>query len=139
MVTCGKSPIWMASRANNQETIMAYVDGYVLPVPSAKIDDYKRIARKAGKVWKEHGALAYVEAVAEDVKPGKRTSFPQAVKLKEDEVVVFAYVLFRSRAHRDKVKAKAMDDPRLAGMSPKDMPFDGKRMIWGGFQPFVQL
>ncbi|MEN5207139.1 DUF1428 domain-containing protein [Stenotrophomonas terrae] len=118
---------------------MAYVDGYVLPVPSARLDDYKRMARKAGKVWKEHGALAYVEAVAEDVKPGKRTSFPQAVKLKEDEVVVFAYVLFRSRAHRDKVNAKAMADPRLAGMSPKDMPFDGKRMFWGGFQPFVQL
>ena len=118
---------------------MAYVDGYVLPVPSAKLDAYKRMARKAGKVWKEHGALAYVEAVAEDVKPGKRTSFPQAVKLKEDEVVVFAYVLFRSRAHRDKVNAKAMADPRLAGMSPKDMPFDGKRMFWGGFQPFVQL
>ena len=139
MVTCGKSPIWMASRANNQETIMAYVDGYVLPVPSARIDDYKRIARKAGKVWKEHGALAYVEAVADDVKPGKRTSFPQAVKLKEDEVVVFAYVLFRSRAHRDKVNAKAMADPRLAGMGPQNMPFDGKRMFWGGFKPFVQL
>jgi len=129
----------MASRANNQETIMAYVDGYVLPVPSAKLDAYKRMARKAGKVWKEHGALAYVEAVADDVKPGKRTSFPQAVKLKEDELVVFAYVVFRSRAHRDKVNAKAMADPRLAGMSPKDMPFDGKRMFWGGFQPFVQL
>ncbi|AMJ58665.1 MULTISPECIES: DUF1428 domain-containing protein [Stenotrophomonas] len=118
---------------------MAYVDGYVLPVPSAKLDAYKRMARKAGKVWKEHGALAYVEAVADDVKPGKRTSFPQAVKLKEDELVVFAYVVFRSRAHRDKVNAKAMADPRLAGMSPKDMPFDGKRMFWGGFQPFVQL
>ena len=139
MATCGKSPIWMASRANNQETIMAYVDGYVLPVPSAKIDDYKRIARKAGKVWKEHGALAYVEAVAEDVKPGKRTSFPQAVKLKEDEVVVFAYVVFRSRAHRDKVNAKAMADPRLAGLNAQNMPFDGKRMFWGGFTPFVQL
>ena len=118
---------------------MAYVDGYVLPVPSARIDDYKRIARKAGKVWKEHGALAYVEAVAEDVKPGKRTSFPQAVKLKEDEVVVFAYVLFRSRAHRDKVNAKAMADPRLAGMGPQNMTIDGKRMFWGGFKPFVQL
>lgn len=118
---------------------MAYVDGYVLPVPSAKLDAYKRMARKAGKVWKEHGALAYVEAVADDVKPGKRTSFPQAVKLKEDELVVFAYVVFRSRAHRDKVNAKAMADPRLAGMSPKDMPFDGKRMFWGGFKSFVQL
>lgn len=118
---------------------MAYVDGYVLPVPSANVDDYKRIARKAGKIWKEHGALAYVEAVADDVKPGKRTSFPQAVKLKNDEVVVFAYVLFRSRAHRDKVNAKVMADPRLAGMGPQTMPFDVKRMFWGGFKSFVQL
>ena len=118
---------------------MAYVDGYVLPVPSAKIDDYKRIARKAGKVWKEHGALAYVEAVAEDVKPGKRTSFPQAVKLKEDEVVVFAYVVFRSRAHRDKVNRQVMADPRIASMGPDSMPFDGKRMFWGGFKPIVEM
>jgi uncharacterized protein YbaA (DUF1428 family) len=118
---------------------MAYVDGYVLPVPSAKLVDYRRLARKAGKVWKEHGALAYVEAVADDVKAGKRTSFPQAVKLKEGEVVVFAYVLYRSRAHRDKVNAKAMADPRLAGMNAQNMPFDGQRMFWGGFTPFVQL
>ncbi len=118
---------------------MAYIDGYVLPVPSDKFGDYQRLARKAGRIWKEHGALAYVEAVAEDVKPGKRTSFPQAVKLKEGEVVVFAYVLFRSRAHRDKVNAKAMADPRIAGMTPQNTPFDGKRMFWGGFKPFVQL
>ena len=116
---------------------MAYVDGYVLPVPSARLDDYKRMARKAGKVWKEHGALAYVEAVAEDVKPGKRTSFPQAVKLKEDEVVVFAYVVFRSRAHRDKVNAKVMKDPRLADMMNGKVPFDAKRMIFGGFKVSV--
>ena len=118
---------------------MAYVDGYVLPVPSAKIDDYKRIARKAGKVWKEHGALAYVEAVADDVKSGKRTSFPQAVKLKDDEVVVFSWIRYRSRTHRDKVNAKVMADPFFAGMAPADMPFDGKRMFWGGFKPIVQM
>ena len=118
---------------------MAYVDGYVLPVPSAKLADYRRLARKAGQVWKEHGALAYVEAGADDVKAGKHTSFPQAVKLKEYEVVVFAYVLYRSRAHRGKVNAKAMADPRLAGMNAQNMPFDGKRMFWGGFTPFVQL
>ena len=118
---------------------MHYVDGMVTPVPKAKLAEYRKMSRLCGKVWKEHGALEYIECVADDVKPGKHTSFPQAVKLKEDEVVVFAYVVFRSRAHRDKVNAKAMADPRLAGMGPKDMPFDGKRMFWGGFKPFVQL
>ena len=116
-----------------------YVDGFVMAVPKARLGEYKSLAEKSRDIWKKHGAVDYVECVADDVKPGKRTSFPQAVKLKEDEVVVFAYVLFRSRAHRDKVNAKAMADPRLAGMGPKDMPFDGKRMFWGGFKPFVQL
>ncbi|MBD9536868.1 DUF1428 domain-containing protein [Stenotrophomonas sp. STM01] len=118
---------------------MSYVDGYVLPVPQDKLGEYQRIARKAAKVWKEHGALGYLEAVADDVKPGKHTSFPQAVKLKPGEVVVFAYVLFRSRAHRDRVNAKAMADPRLAGMNAQNVPFDGKRMFWGGFKPFVNV
>jgi len=89
-------------------------------------------------VWKEHGALAYVEAVADDVKPGRHTSFPQAVKLKPDEVVVFAYIVYRSRAHRDRVNARAMADPRLADMDAKSVPFDGKRMFWGGFKAFVE-
>ena len=119
---------------------MAYVDGYVLPVPSAKIDDYKRIARKAGKVWKEHGALAYVEAVTDDVKPGKRTSFPQAVKLKDDEVVVFSWIVYRNRRDRDRVNKRVMADPRLAAMmDPKKMPFDAKRMFWGGFKQMIVL
>jgi len=118
---------------------MAYIDGYVLPVPRENLLAYRRMARIGGKVWKEHGALAYVEAIGDDVKPGKHTSFPQAVKLKEGEVVVFAYVLFRSRAHRDRVNAKVMADARLQGWNVGNMPFDGKRMFWGGFKPIVNL
>lgn len=118
---------------------MSYIDGFVLPVPQARLAEYRRLARKAGAVWKEHGALAYLEAVADDVKPGKRTSFPQSVKLKDDEVVIVAYVLYRSRAHRDRVNTKAMADPRLAGMDATSMPFDGKRMFWGGFKAIVDL
>lgn len=118
---------------------MAYVDGFVLPVPKDKVEAYRKIARKAGKVWMEHGALQYVECVAEDVQPGTLTSFPQAVRLEPDEVVVFAWILYRSRAHRDRVNAAVMADPRIAGMGPENMPFDGKRMFWGGFKPIVQL
>jgi uncharacterized protein YbaA (DUF1428 family) len=98
------------------------------------------IAKKAGRVWKDHGALDYVEAVADDVKPGKWTSFPQSVKLKKNEVVVFSYILYKSRTHRDRVLKKVMSDPRLAKMmDPKKMPFDGKRMIWGGFKTAVAM
>jgi uncharacterized protein YbaA (DUF1428 family) len=117
---------------------MAYVDGFVLPVPKKNVAAYKRLARKAGKIWREHGALAYVEAVADDVKPGKHTSFPQSVKLKADETVVFAYIVYRSRRDRDRVNAKVMSDPRLK-MDPASMPFDGMRMFWGGFKPIVEL
>jgi len=117
---------------------MAYVDGFVLPVPKKNVAAYRRLARKAGKIWREHGALAYVEAVADDVKPGKHTSFPQSVKLKADETVVFAYIVFKSRRDRDRVNAKVMSDPRLK-MDPASMPFDGKRMFWGGFKPIVEL
>ena len=116
-----------------------YVDGFVLPVPTAKVADYKKIARKAAKIWKDHGALEYVEAVADDVKPGKWTSFPQAVKLKEDEVVVFAWIIYTSRKHRDQVNAKVMADPRIKAMGGMEaMPFDGKRMFWGGFKTIVE-
>ncbi len=118
---------------------MAYVDGYVVPVKKTQLDAYRRLARKAGKAWMAHGALEYVECVADDVKPGKHTSFPQAVKLKDDEVVVFAWIVYKSRAHRDKVNAKVMADPFFAGMAPADMPFDGKRMFWGGFKPIVRM
>jgi len=117
---------------------MAYVDAWVLPVPKRKLGAYRRMAQKAGKVWRDHGALEYIECVADDVKPGKRTSFPQSVKLKKNETVVFAYVVYKSRKQRDRVLAKVMKDPRLAKMmDPKKMPFDGKRMFWGGFTVLV--
>ncbi len=117
-----------------------YVDGFVVPVPLDKVDAYRRMARKAGKVWMEHGALAFRECVADDVKPGKQTSFPQSVKLKAGETVVFSFIVYKSRTQRDTINAKVMADPRLASMmSGKDMPFDGKRMFWGGFKTLVQL
>ena len=116
---------------------MAYVDAWVVPVPKRKLDAYRSMARKAGKVWRDHGALEFTECVADDVKPGKRTSFPRSVKLKKNETVVFSYVVYKSRAHRDRVMAKVMKDPRLAKMHQEDMPFDGKRMFWGGFKTIV--
>jgi uncharacterized protein YbaA (DUF1428 family) len=117
-----------------------YVDGFVVPVPTSNLDAYRRMARKAGKIWKEYGALEYVESVADDVKPGKVTSFPQAVKLKPDETVVFSWIIYKSRAHRDSVNAKVMKDPRLAlMMDPKSLPFDGKRMFWGGFKTMLEF
>ncbi len=119
---------------------MSYVDGFVLPVPRRKLAQYRRMAQLGGRVWKEHGALAYVEAVADDVKPGKHTSFPQSVKLKKGEVVVFSYAVYKSRKDRDRVIAKVMKDERLADfMDPKKLPFDGRRMFWGGFKPIVEL
>lgn len=117
-----------------------YVDGFVLAVPKPKLAAYRRIARQAGKVWREYGALEYVECVADDVKPGKWTSFPQAVKLKEGEVVLFSWIVYKSRKQRDAVNGKVIADPRLREMMrPKAMPFDGKRMIFGGFETFVRL
>lgn len=117
-----------------------YVDGFVVPVPTKKLDAYKRLSRKAGKIWREHGALDYVECAADDVKTGKLTSFPQSVKLKRGETVVFAWIVYKSRAHRDRVNAKVMNDPRLARMvALDDMPFDMKRMIWGGFKAIVNV
>lgn len=117
---------------------MAYVDGFVVPVPASKLAAYRKLARKAGAIWREYGALEYVECVADDVKPGKLTSFPQSVKLKDGEVVVFAWIVYKSRAQRDKINAKVMKDPRLAGMEPKTLPFDGKRMFFGGFKVMVE-
>ena len=115
-----------------------YVDGFVLPVPKKNLQAYLRIARKAGKIWREHGALEYFECAADDVKTGKLTSFPQSVKLKPGETVVFSYIVYKSREQRDRVNAKAMKDPRLSDMmDPKTLPFDGKRMFWGGFKTFV--
>jgi uncharacterized protein YbaA (DUF1428 family) len=117
-----------------------YVDGYVVPVPLDRLDDYRRLARKAGRIWMEYGALEVRECVADDVKPGKRTSFPQSVKLKEGETVVFSWITFRSRRDRDRINDRVMKDPRLADMmDPKAMPFDAKRMFWGGFRGMVEL
>ena len=117
-----------------------YVDGFVVPVPKKNLDAYRKMARRAGKVWIEYGALEYRECVADDVKPGKLTSFPQAVQLQGDEVVVFSWIVYKTRAQRDRVSAKVMADPRLADMmDPKNVPFDGKRMFWGGFKTIVEL
>ena len=117
---------------------MAYVDGFVVPVPTKNLKAYRQMSQKAGKVWRDHGALEFRECVADDVKVGKWTSFPQSVKLKPGETVCFSYIVYKSRAHRDRVMAKVMKDPRLAKMmDPKAMPFDGKRMIFGGFKVLV--
>jgi uncharacterized protein YbaA (DUF1428 family) len=119
---------------------MHYVDGFVLAVPQARLAEYRKMARLGAKVWKEHGALDYVECVADDVKPGRHTSFPQAVKLKDGEVVVFSWIVYRNRRERDRINKLVMADPRLAKfMDPKNMPFDGKRMFWGGFRQMIAL
>ncbi len=116
-----------------------YIDGFVLAVPKDKVEEYRRFAASAGEVWKEYGALAYIEAVADDVPYGELTSFPRAVQATEDETVVFSWITYASRAARDEINEKVMADPRVSGMSPETMPFDGKRMIYGGFQPIVEL
>jgi uncharacterized protein YbaA (DUF1428 family) len=115
-----------------------YVDGFVLPVPTKNIDAYKQFSAKAGAIWKEHGALDYIECIADDVKPGKLTSFPQAVKLEADEVVVFSWIVYPSREERDRINAAVMNDSRMK-MDPQAMPFDGKRLIWGGFKVLLAL
>jgi uncharacterized protein YbaA (DUF1428 family) len=118
---------------------MPYVDGFVIPVPKRKVDAYRRMARKAAKVWRDHGALEVRECIADDAPTGKITSFPQSVKRKPSETVVFSWIVFNSRAHRDRVNAKVMKDPRITEMGdPKDMPFDAKRMIYGGFKVVVE-
>ncbi|MDR6774639.1 DUF1428 family protein [Azospirillum sp. BE72] len=117
---------------------MSYVDGFVLAVPKQKLDAYKEMARKAGAIWMDHGALAFVECVGDDVPYGELTSFPRAVQATEEEIVVFSWIVYKSREDRDTINAKVMADPRM----PKDMsemPFDGKRMIFGGFRPFLEL
>jgi uncharacterized protein YbaA (DUF1428 family) len=119
---------------------MAYVDGFVVPVPKRKLEAYRRMSRKAGRVWREHGALEFRECVADDVKWGKWTSFPQAVKLRPGEAVWFSWIVYKSRRHRDRVNANVMKDKRFASMmDPKAMPFDAKRMIYGGFKVMVNV
>ena len=119
---------------------MAYVDGFILPLPKKNIEAYRALAEKAGAVWREHGALEFRECIADDVKPGKLTSFPQSVNLQDDEVVVFSWIVYESRARRDEINDKVMKDPRLADMmKPDAMLFDGKRMIYGGFEMLLDL
>jgi uncharacterized protein YbaA (DUF1428 family) len=117
---------------------MSYVDGFILAVPTANLEDYKKMANQAGAVWMEHGALSYVECIADDVPYGELTSFPRAVQATDDEIVIFAWVTYRSRQDRDEIMKKVMADPRLH-YDWKNMPFDGKRMIFGGFETFVEL
>ncbi len=119
---------------------MAYIDGFLVPVPKRNLKAYRTLSTKAGKIWREHGAIDYWECVADDVKPGKVTSFPQSVKLKAGETVLFSWIVYKSRAHRDQVNARVMADPRLDKlMAGKRAPFDGKRMIYGGFKPLVRV
>jgi uncharacterized protein YbaA (DUF1428 family) len=119
---------------------MAYVDGFLLAVPKKNLQKYRNIARTAGKVWRDHGALEYRECVADDVKPGKVTSFPQSVKLKKNEAVWFSWIVYKSKTDRNRILKKVMADKRLADMmDPKAMPFDMKRMIYGGFKVMVDL
>jgi uncharacterized protein YbaA (DUF1428 family) len=116
-----------------------YVDGFILPIPKKNLGAYKKLAKVAAKVWLDHGAIDYVECIADDVKPGKVTSFPQSVKLKKGEVVFFSWVTYKSKSDRNKIMKKVMADPRLAAqMNPASMPFDGMRMFWGGFKPVVK-
>jgi len=122
---------------------MHYVDGYVLPIPRRNLAAYRRMAKDAGRLWMKHGALQYVEAAADDVKPGKWTSFPQSVKLKKGEAVVFSFIVYKSRKQRDRINKRVMklfmSDPKWKKyMDPKNLPFDGKRMFWGGFKAIVE-
>lgn len=117
---------------------MPYVDGYVVAVPKQNLDAYKALAGVAGPIWKEHGALSYVECIGDDVPYGKLTSFPRAVHAKDDEVVIFSWVTYVSRESRDAIVARVMEDPRLSEEKWQSV-FDGKRMIYGGFQSFLEL
>jgi uncharacterized protein YbaA (DUF1428 family) len=117
---------------------MAYVDGFVLPIPKKNLQTYRRMAQKAGRVWREHGALEYRECVGDDLDVKGMKTFPRQIKPKPGETVVFSWIVFKSRSHRDRVNAKVMKDPRLADMmDPKSMPFDAKRMVYGGFKVLV--
>ena len=119
---------------------MRYVDGFVLPIPKKKLQAYRRMSSKAGKIWREYGAIEYLECVGDDLNVKGMKTFPRQIKPKPGETVVFSWILFKSRAHRDRVNAKVISDPRLAKMmDPKSMPFDVKRMVYGGFKVLVDL
>lgn len=115
-----------------------YVDGFVVPVPKARLEEYKQFSLKASEMWKKRGALTYVEAVGDDVKPGEVTSFPQSVQLKDDEVVIFSWITYKSREDRDRINKEIMDDPEMKKMG-ENMPFDGKRMFMGGFKSIIEV
>ena len=118
---------------------MSYVDGFLVPVPKKNLAAYRRMAMKSAKIWREHGALEVRECIADDVKWGKRTSFPRSVKQKNGETVFFSYIVYKSRADRDRINAKVMKDPRIAALcDPKNTPFDFKRMLYGGFKTIVE-
>ena len=116
---------------------MSYIDAFIAPVPEATVSEYQEMANMACQVWMDHGALSYVEYLADDVPDGEVTSFPQALKLQQNELACIAVVHYRSREHRDSVMAKVMADERMASLAPETMPFDGQRMFWGGFKPLV--
>ena len=118
---------------------MSYVDGFIVPVPKKNLAAYRKMATKSGKTWMKHGALSYVETVADDVKHGKTTSFPQSVKLKDGEVVVFSWITYKSRKHRDQVNTKVMKELFMANFDPKSAPFDAKRMFYGGFKQLIAM
>ena len=115
-----------------------YIDAFVAPVPRKNLAAYRRMSRKSAKIWREHGAIQYVECIADDVKKGKVTSFPRSVNLKPSEVVVFGWIVFESRTQRNRAMKNMMADKRLKSMmDPKTMPFDGMRLIYGGFKQFI--
>jgi uncharacterized protein YbaA (DUF1428 family) len=116
---------------------MLYIDGFVIPIPKDRVDEYEKVARDAAAVWREHGALSVHECIGDDVPQGEVTSFPRAVQAGDDELVVFSWIVYESRDSRDEVNRKVMADPRMQGMS--DLPFDGKRLIYGGFRPLVEV
>ena len=118
---------------------MSYVDGFVVPVPKSKLDEYRAWSQKSGELWKQHGALEYVECVGDDVPMGKVTSFPQSVKLADDEVVVLSWIIYKSKEDRDRINKEVMEEPIMKQMKPEDWPFDGKRMFMGGFEPIVEI
>jgi uncharacterized protein YbaA (DUF1428 family) len=127
-------------RSTKEKAMTHYVDGFVVPVPTRNLEAYKQMAERAGRLWIEHGALQVWECAGDDVKPGKVTSFPQSVQLKDDETVVFSWIVYPSRELRDSINAKVMEDPRMKDMmDPKALPFDGMRMFFGGFKSIVEL
>jgi uncharacterized protein YbaA (DUF1428 family) len=117
---------------------MPYVDGFLVPVPKNKVQDYRRIAQKAGRVWKKHGALEFRECSGDDLKVKGLVSFTRVARLKPGETVMFSWIVFKSRAHRDRVNARVLKDPRMTSMDPKSMPVDMKRMAYGGFEVIVE-